>query len=320
MAIIDMPLSQLKEYKGLSKLPDDFDSFWNSELENLKDIKVNVELIESDFKSPYAKCYDLYFTGTGGSRIYAKFLLPKYFEGRLPAIIEFHGYQGKSADWATYLKYVANGMCVVAMDCRGQAGKSEDRGVYKGITVKGHIVRGLVEGKEKLLYRDIFLDTALLAQIVMEMNFIDESRVATTGGSQGGALSLVCAALEPRIKSVFTIYPFLSDFRRVLDLDLGGEAYDELKRYFKFIDPTHDTEEYIFDILSYIDVQNFAHRIKADITMATGLMDVICPPSTQFAIYNKLECNKDMIIYPEYGHEAINCGLEDKMYSWSLKI
>jgi cephalosporin-C deacetylase len=39
--------------------------------------------------------------------------------------------------------------------------------------------------------------------------------------------------------------------------------------------------------------------------MATGLMDTTCPPSTQFAMYNKLTCEKQVVIYPDFGHEGL---------------
>ena len=60
----------------------------------------------------------------------------------------------------------------------------------------------------------------------------------------------------------------------------------------------------IFTKLGYIDLQYLAPRIKADFLMFTGLRDNICPPSTQFAAYNKMTCNKNVIFYPEFGHET----------------
>lgn len=320
MPMIDKPLSELREYRGISPMPKDFDEYWEKNLQSLRDLDLDVEVIEADFKCPFATCYDLYFTGTKGARIYSKFIKPKNIKGKVPAILEFHGYQGRSSDWANNLKFAASGICVAAMECRGQAGRSEDVGGTKGITVKGHIVRGLQEGKNSLLYRDIYLDTVILSKIVKAMTFVDEERVATMGGSQGGALALACAALDEDIKKVFAIYPFLSDFKRVWEMDLGGDAYDELRRYFKFIDPTHESEEKVFNTLGYIDIQNLSHRIKGEVIMATGLMDEICPPSTQFASYNKIKSKKQLIIYPEYGHEPINIGLDDKIYKWALEL
>ena len=55
----------------------------------------------------------------------------------------FHGYTGDSGDWADKLGYVLAGFTVAAMDCRGQAGLSEDKGGVNGNTLHGHIIRGL---------------------------------------------------------------------------------------------------------------------------------------------------------------------------------
>jgi cephalosporin-C deacetylase-like acetyl esterase len=40
-------------------------------------------------------------------------------------------------------------------------------------------------------------------------------------------------------------------------------------------------------------------RIRADVLIGTALMDQVCPPSTQFAAYNKIRSNKRMILYPD---------------------
>ena len=52
------------------------------------------------------------------------------------------------------------------------------------------------------------------------------------GGSQGGGLTLACAALEPRIKRLAPVFPFLSDYRRTWEMDLAVDAYEELKVLF----------------------------------------------------------------------------------------
>lgn len=101
------------------------------------------------------------------------------------------------------------------MDCRGQGGLSEDVGNVKGTTYNGHIIRGLDSDSDDLLFRHIFLDAAQLAGIAMERTEIDANRIGAMGGSQGGGLALACAALEPRIRRVASLYPFLSDYKRV---------------------------------------------------------------------------------------------------------
>ena len=302
MPVFDYSLKDLKKYKGINPRPKDFDSYWKNAIKEMKGIDPDVELVPVKFKVPYAECYDLYFTGVRSARIHAKYIRPKNAETPHPAVLKFHGYSVNSGDWSHVLHYAALGFSVTCMDCRGQGGLSEDPGGIKGNTLQGHIIRGIDDTPENLLFRQIFLDTAQLASIVMDMPEVDEKRVGVQGGSQGGGLSLACAALEPRISKAVVHMPFLSDYKRVWDLDLAVNAYEELKLYFKRFDPRHERENEIYTKLGYIDVQNLAGRIKAEVLFFTGLMDMICPPSTQFAAYNKIRSKKKMLIYPDYDH------------------
>lgn len=300
---LDMKPAQLKEYTGSTPRPADFDAYWERALKEMRAVDPQVELIPAAFQSPAADCFDMYFTGTKGARIYAKLLIPKNRTAPGPAVLRFHGYCGSSGDWSQYLVYAASGFVVAAMDVRGQGGKSEDVGGVKGTTQNGSIIRGLSDHEDNLLFRQNFLDTALLAKIVMDMDLVDETRVGAFGGSQGGGLTLACAALEPRIKRIAPRVPFLCDYKRVWEMDLAKNAYGELKDYFRKFDPRHEHEDEIFTRLGYIDVQFLAPRIKADTIFFTGLMDEVCPPSTQFAAYNKMTCNKKMYIYSDFAHE-----------------
>ena len=208
---------------------------------------------------------------------------------------------------------------MAALDCRGQGGRSEDLGVIKGTTLRGHIIRGLADSPENLLFRSIFLDTAELARIVMGMPEVDPARVGAFGGSQGGGLTLACAALEPRISRAAPAYPFLCDYRRVWEMDLALDAYDELRSFFRSFDPCHDREDEIFTRLGYIDLQNLAKRIRGKVLMAVGLMDKICPPSTQFAAFNKIVAPKELVIYPITRTKACRAG-RDRVFQFMLEM
>lgn len=306
MPMIDMPLEELKKYMGINPKPSDFDTYWEESLAEMHALDRQVEITPAkDFKSPIVDCFDLYFTGVHGARVYAKLLKPKNIKKKCPALLQFHGYSGRSADWDGLVAYAATGFVIAAMDCRGQAGKSVDVGGNTGKTMSGHIVRGLNDDPKTFLFRDIFLDTAELAGILMDMDDVDETRVGAFGGSQGGALTIACASLEPRIKCAAPQYPFLCDYKRVWEMDLDIQAYAELRTYFRENDPRHEREDEIFTKLGYIDLQFLAPRIKADVKMFTGLLDNVCPPSTQFAAFNKMTCKKESIIYPDFGHEGL---------------
>jgi len=319
MPILDMPLEQLKTYEGRNPCPQDMDAFWDQSIQEMEGLDPQVSLVPSPFQAPFAECFDLYFTGVGGARVHAKYMRPKQVSEPHPAVLQFHGYTGSSGDWAGKLSYAALGYSVAALDCRGQGGLSQDPGGVTGTTFKGHIIRGLEDGPEKLLFRSIFLDTAQLAKIVMAMPEVDQTRVGAMGGSQGGALTLACAALCPEIKRAAPTFPFLCDYKRVWEMDLAKGAYEELRTYFRQYDPLHGREAEIFTMLGYIDVQHLAKRIRAQVLMGTGLMDDICPPSTQFAAYNKITAPKEMVIYPDFGHEYLP-GFEDRVYEFMTAL
>jgi len=313
--LFDMPLDELKTYNGTNPRPADFDDYWQNGLEEMYAVDADVELAPADFQTGFARCYQMYFTGVGGARVYAQLIKPTHVSEPHPAVLMFHGYASNAGDWASKLGYAALGFTVAALDCRGQGGRSEDKGGVTGWTLRGHIIRGLDGPEEKLLFRQIFLDTAQLAHIVMEMPEVDVERVGATGGSQGGALTLACAALEPRIRRIAPVSPFLCDYQRVWEIDQVENAYAELGEYFRRFDPRHERQEKIFTKLGYIDVQHLAPRIKAEVLMSVGLMDTICPPSTQFAAYNKITADKTVELYPDYGHEDLP-GSEDRIFQF----
>ena len=319
----DYCLDELYVYQGMNPRPADLDTYWDTALAEMRALDANVELVPAEFQVPFAECFHMYFTGVGGARVHAKLVRPKEAITPHPAVLMFHGYTGDSGDFSDKLAYVPAGYTVAALDCRGQGGLSEDTGGVGGNTQHGHIIRGLDDAlngqPEKLLYRQIFLDCAQMAKIVMEMPDVDPLRVGATGGSQGGGLTVACISLEPRIQRAAPVFPFLSDYKRVWDMDMAKDAYSELKEFFRHFDPRHEKENAIFEKLGYIDIQFLAPRIRANVLWAIGLMDTICPPSSQFAAYNKINGPKDLVIYPDFGHEGLP-GLNDKIYNFMMGL
>ena len=315
MPIVDMPLHELRQYQGINPCPADFDAYWDAALEEMRAVDPKVELKPAGFQASFAECFHLYFTGVDGARVHAKYLRPKGAGEPHAAVCMFHGYSGSSGDWSDKLSLVAQGLSVAALDCRGQGGLSEDVGGVRGNTLRGHIVRGLSDAPDKLMYRRHFLDAAQLAGIVMGLPEVDAERAGAMGMSQGGGLTLACAALEPRIKRLAPRAPFLCDYKRVWEMDLTVDAYEELRAWFRLFDPRHEREDEVFTTLGYVDCQHLAPRIRGEVLMGIGLMDEICPPSTQFAAFNKITAPKEAVIYPDFAHEPYP-GFTDRAFEF----
>ena len=315
MPILDMPLEELKKYQGRNPKPADFDSFWDKTLKNLDTIDTKLEIKPNGFKSRVAEAFDMTFTSTKNARIHAKLMKPKNLTGKAPAVLFFHGLSGSAPQWTYLLTYVSEGYVVAALDSRGQGGYSEDTGASYGTSFSDPFSRGVDGAPEDMHGVDLFADTAMLAKIVMAMDFVDETRVAARGGSQGGALTVACCALMPEMKLCVPDFPYMSDYKRVWEMDLDVDCYKGIRYYLRHFDPRHERVDEFFEKLGYVDIQNLAPRIKAKVLMGTGLLDNICPPSTQFAMFNKITSEKEVIIYPDFGHEGLG-GHDDLVFEF----
>lgn len=305
MPLVDRIARELLAEHGDALRPQDFDGYWDNSIAEMESLGTGCTLVPAAFQTPAAACFDLWFTGVDGARVHAKYARPKSLGESRPAVVLFHGYHRNSGSWTSLISYVGAGFCALALDCRGQAGLSQDVGAVEGITIRGHILRGAMDpDPRKLLMRAIYLDCAQLARIAMALPEVDAARVAAQGASQGGGLALACAALTPGLNRVAALMPFLCDYRRGLETGNPDGALAELSYYFRFVDPRHLREEAFFERLGYIDNVNLAPRIRASTLLLTGLLDRECPPVTQFAAYNAITAPKRYALWPDYGHEV----------------
>lgn len=318
MPMVDMPLQNLKTYTGTNPMPIDFDLFWDERIFEAYSVPLHYEIKPCEIKhNQSCEYYEIWFEGINGSKRYAKYIKPKLSK-KVPLILQFHGYPGASRSWFEQTSFAGMGCAVIALDCPGQGGKSEDLSKRFGTTVSGHIVAGLDGDPKEMYYVQLAQDICILCRIVTELEEIDQTRIYANGASQGGGLALICTALNPIVKRCAALYPFLSDYQRAWEMDLDQIAYEGLRYYFRWFDTMHERKEEIFTKLGYIDVHHFAHRIKVPVLFGIGLMDNICPPSTQFAIFNQLNTDKKHVIFPDYTHEEIGA-FDDLLINFFLK-
>jgi Acetyl esterase (deacetylase) len=312
MAFMDLPRAELEKYKPQRTEEKDFDSFWESALRDAA-----ARPLDATF-APYAcglanvEAFDVSFAGYGGERIKgwlilpaaaARSALPHYRAGRLPCVVEYIGYGGGRAFPWDWLLWSNAGYAHFIMDSRGQGaswlhGDTEDSG-STGPSVPGVMTRG-IESPQTYYYLRIMVDAVRAIDAAASHPAVDPERMAVTGGSQGGGLSLAAAALSKRPRFLMPDVPFLCHYRRATEIT-DADPYGEIARY---LHTRRDAEATAFKTLSYFDGLNFAARTKIPALYSVGLMDTICPPSTVYAAYNWHAGEKEIRAYTYNNHEG----------------
>ncbi|MCD7034606.1 acetylxylan esterase [Metabacillus sp. GX 13764] len=309
MNLYDLPLSELKAYKPQQTKEQDFDSFWDARIEESAGMPLNVSAEKRDYAVPGVEVYDLYFDGFRNSRIHALYVKPLHTNAEAPAAVMFHGYNWNGFVPHHAFKYAVQGIPALLVDVRGQNLLSPDSNTYENGGSAGWMTLG-IKNPDNYYYSHVYMDACRSVDVIRELS--GKTAVIAEGGSQGGALTIAAAALQKDLLLACADIPYLTDFRRSVELATEG-PYNEIYHYFKVHDPLHQTEELIYKTLSYVDCMNLASRISCPVMLGIGLEDNICPPSTGFALYYHLEGKKEIKVYPECAHGLSPLHEEEKL-------
>jgi cephalosporin-C deacetylase len=298
MPSIDMPLEQLRQYKPSLYREADFESFWRTTITQAVNQPLNAELIPYSLPNKGVECFAVRFDGYQGGRLAGWFLRPET-RGPSPGVVVYHGYSMRAARPLDLLHLAAQGICVLSMDCRGQNGQSQDAAAYPEGHFHGWMTQGIRDIKT-YYYRNVFADAVRALELLAQRQEVDPSRLAITGGSQGGGLALAVSALSDRPILSLPDIPFLSDYRRGVAISPAG-PYPEIASFIKVFPDLHAA---VFRTLSYCDCLNLAPWIKCRTVISNCLWDDICPPSTIFGVYHHITAEKQMEVYPYHKHEV----------------
>lgn len=311
-----LELAELKAAHALTPYPSDFEAFWKARMEEADNASLSWQIVPSTevTSSALAHFFDLTFVGIDGAEVYAKYLRPQTASGvQTPLVLQFHGYPGASRSWFEQSSFLGLGCSLIALDNPGQGGRSLDGSSYKSTTVSGHLVLGLDGPVEDLYFVHLYQNIRLLCRIVRQLEGIDTDRVFVNGASQGGGIGLAtCALNQDLINRAAILYPFLTDFRCVWELNADEVAYEGIRYYSRWFDADGSRVDEVFAKLAYIDSANFARLVTCPVLFGTGLDDPVVPPEAQFAAYNALTCPKRHLLYPGYAHEEIG-DFDDKI-------
>ncbi|WP_328584382.1 acetylxylan esterase [Streptomyces sp. NBC_00370] len=304
MALFDLPLDGLREYRSASREPADFDRFWADTLAETRghDLAARFEPVATALTT--VDVFDVTFAGFGGHPVKGWLVLPAGTSEPLPAVVEFVGYGGGRGLPHTHLLWASAGFAHFVMDTRGQGaswgGGDTPDPVGSASAVPGYLTRG-IDDPRGFYYRRVFADAVRAVEAARSHPLVDASRTAAAGASQGGGITLAVGGLVPDLLAIAPDVPFLCDFPRATTLT-DREPYREVGRYLKTF---RGRTEHVARTLSYFDGVHFAARGRAPALFSVALEDQTCPPSTVFAAFNAYASgDKAIEIYDFNDHEG----------------
>ncbi|GAA2725218.1 acetylxylan esterase [Cellulomonas aerilata] len=305
MPLTDLPLADLRTYSPDLAEPDDLDDFWAATLSESRALGAAPVLAPVDTPVRELVVEDLTFPGFAGEPVRAWVVRPPA-PGPHPCVVEYLGYNGGRGVPGEKLQWAAAGYVHVVMDTRGQ-GSGWGSGGHTpdphgaGPAVPGFMTRG-IEAPATYYYRRVFTDAVRLVDAVRTLPFVDRDRVAVTGASQGGGISLAAAALAgDLVAACLPDVPFLCHFRRAVELT-PELPFTEVVRYLAV---HRGSDAAVFRTLSYFDGAVLARRARVPALFSVALMDAIVLPSTVFAAFNAYAGeDRSIEVYPWNGHEG----------------
>ncbi|WP_373722234.1 acetylxylan esterase [Bacteroides heparinolyticus] len=301
-----------EKIRPYTQIPADFGDFWNKNKAELAKVPLiyTKELVK-EYCTDQMDCYLVKLqVNERGQAIYGYLFYPKHAkEASCPVVLCPPGAGIKTIKEPLRHKYYAEHGCIrFEIEIHGLNPKmpTED---FKDISnafngkENGYLNNGL-DNRDNYYMKRVYMACIRSIDLLVSLPEWDGRNVVVKGGSQGGALALVAAGLDPRVTACIANHPALSDMAGYMAGRAGGYPH-----FFRVAGM--DTPDKL-NTMAYYDVVNFARSIKVPTRMTWGYNDDVCPPTTSYAVYNVLQCPKEALITPinehwtsedtEYGH------------------
>ena len=159
----------------------------------------------------------------------------------------------------------------------------------------GYLSNGL-EDKNRYYMRHVYQGLVRCIDFLTSLPEWDGKNVAVQGGSQGGALAIIAAGLDKRVTQCVANHPALSDMAAYAEKGRTG-GYPHFTKYHEIL-----KNKDCLNTMAYYDVVNFARKVTAPTYLTWGYNDITCPPTTSYAVWNTLKCEKEALLTPINEH------------------
>ena len=301
-------LEDARSYRGAWLRPSNFESFWEPSVAFAQNAQVE-SVIELPSATQAATFKRITFASTDQTQLSARVVLPAAASAaelttavealpaaepsattELPAVVLFSDLGRGVRSWLHLLRFSALGLPVVALEARPCEAQLKD--AWRGALSAEELAHALINPDDaasstlKQLIDDALVTTAVASR------FLGRTTV-TWGEGLGGSQALFAAALLPKaVSATMALNPLFADNATTLRTVVGcGDT------------PQSDAA---IDAVGLLDSACAAELVRVPALIGTALLDQSAPTEGTFALYNRLKGQKEMRVYPKFGHERIN--------------
>ena len=289
-------LEDARSYRGAWLRPSNFESFWEPSVAFAQNAQVE-SVVELPSATQTATFKRITFISTDQTQLSARVILPATASAaelsasaKLPAVVLFSDLGRGVRSWLHLLRFSALGLPVVALEARPCEASLKD--AWRGALTAEELARALINPDDaasstlKQLIDDALVTTAVASR------FLGRTTV-TWGEGLGGSQALFAAALLPKaVSATMALNPFFADNATTLRSVVGcGDT------------PQSDAA---IDAVGLLDSACAAELVRVPALIGTALLDQTAPTEGTFALFNRLKGQKEIRVYPKFGHERIN--------------
>lgn len=282
----------LKDLKTYTVLPTDFDAFWTRAIEDARKIPLEPLLTRMPEKdTPTKHAYHVRFNHGNKSFIYGILTVPNA-PGKYPAILHVPGAGVRPYEGTDYNDQIIS----LQMGIHGIPVNLYDSDIYENLR-NGALYKyynNRMDDRNRYYFKRVYTACVRAIDFIHTLQEFDGENIGVTGGSQGGALTIVTAALDSRVDAIAAYYPALSD--------LEGYKHNRAGGWPRFDGKGLEYSEQLLKVGRYYDVVNFARKLKIPGYYGYGYNDDVCPATSITAMLNEIKAKKQVVIAYDVAH------------------
>lgn len=280
--------------------PKDFKAFWDETLKQYqKPVEVSRELAK-EYCTDKVDCWLVKLKTDREHYIYGYLTMPKNRDGKkMPAVMCPPGAGVKTIKEPLRHKYYAeNGFIRFETEIHGMNptwSEQDFKDIQSAFASRdnNYLTNGISD-RNRYYMRHVYGGMYAAMKYLESLPEWDGANLAVQGGSQGGALALITSALCPEVTLCVANHPALTDMAGYAEKGRTGG-------YPNWNDGVILTPQNI-KTLAYYDVINFCRYVKCPVRLTWGYNDSTCSPTTSYAAWNTLTCEKESFITPINEH------------------